>query len=87
MGKPKVEDPQKVSLKLPSPIAQRLKIEAVEKRTIEAFIVRDALELYWRLAEKQALISKVMEQDLENDACRGLPTVECGAVGGRVPPR
>lgn len=65
MGKPKVENPQKVSLKLPKPVAQRLKIEAVKRGTIEAFIVRDALELYWQVMEKEALIDGLRGVDLE----------------------
>ncbi len=62
MPKPKVENAQKISLNLPAEVTKRLKIEAVERQTIEAFIVRDALLLYWKLQEAKRHLESVAEQ-------------------------
>ena len=47
MGNPKVQDGVRLSVKLPSEDLKRMKIEAIERETLESSIVLEALRLHW----------------------------------------
>jgi len=47
MGCPKVIGGVRLSIKLPSDDLKRLKIEAIERGTLESSIVLEALRLHW----------------------------------------
>ena len=47
MGRPKIVDGVKISIKLPSDDVKRLKIEAIERGILESSIVLEALQVHW----------------------------------------
>lgn len=51
MGKPKVPDGVRLSVKLPRDAWQRLKVECAERRMIEAAVVLEALQKHWSMGE------------------------------------
>lgn len=51
MGKPKVPDGVRLSVKLPREAWARLKNECTERRMIEAAVVLEALQKHWSIGE------------------------------------
>jgi len=50
MGRPRIVDGVKISIKLPSDDVKRLKIEAIERGILESSIVLEALRVHWEQA-------------------------------------
>jgi hypothetical protein len=75
MGKPKILDGVKLSIKIPISDLKRLKIEAIEREMLESSIVLEALRLHWNQAGGTAAMPVVTSvEPLTTVQAESIPT-------------